>query len=192
MFLLEDDQVSTGDPFSDLMDFMNFSPEIADATGAVCMNNKQSGKVREEFYKDNSWLKNFDATTTSNPPSLGMNAHGQCSLISKKAWKEFGGYDERWHGFDQCLSYKIWLSGKYIIWWFPNDPLIHCGACAQCADFYGKLGNYQGSSDRCIEIFGKEPRALEEELAVGINEVVVPVWQPKLKKAYEEWKLNRI
>ena len=225
IFLLEDDQLAVGDPFSDIISFLdNCSPELADITGAVQLSHfqattdlKDAGmfppfefggryiiedgvrrpnpkNVINVFYNDplNTWFKGIKKLEDKNLPSLGMNAHGQGSLISKKAWVMCGGYDSRWHAFDQVLSYRIWMNTPYIIYSFPTDPFYHCGACAQCGDYYSHdVGASQGSEERCVEIFGMLPKDIETKILTPlINYRAVPYWQLKLLRDYEEWKLK--
>jgi hypothetical protein len=202
VFLLEDDQLSAGDPFKNIIRWLEFGEDIAEMTGAIYLTHYQAHpdlakvgilpsdelEAREAFYNKpfDTWFTGepiqLDARTTTMP-SLGITAHGQGSCIRRSVWQEVGGYDLRWHAFDQILSYKIWLLTDKIIYTFPTDPFYHLGAMSQPKKFYPNAP-YQGNRERCKEIFGAYPEEIESKIREKIVNKVAPIWQPKLENAY--------
>jgi len=204
VFLIEDDILGLGDPFHNIIGWIENAPdELITRTGAIQMSQFQAAtelrsngifpitesfrEVQEVFYDDpfDKWFRNPEKLHDHRIPTLGMNSHGQCSCINKKAYIEAGGYDSRWHAFDQVLSYRIWLNTSYLIYTVPTDPFYHCGGCAQAGDHFGIRAVEQGNRERCREIFGKYPEEIEKHLLGVINPQTLK-WHPILGETYNK------
>lgn len=205
VFLVSDDTLMTGDPFKNVIKWLENCPQdVAEITGGIAPStyqlttdlvkagyfpgDKLHSELQKIFYDDpfDTWFKDFQPIQFHSNivlPSVGGNVHGQAYCLNRKAWKEVGGYDQAWHGDDQDISYKIWLNTSRIIYSLPTDPILHCGAAAGAEAFHYKEAVSQGSSDRCIDLFGKDPVAMGRDIAKIIGERAV-VWQEKMVIAF--------
>ena len=109
-------------------------------------------------------------------PALYKNPFGAAMVLSRKVYKDLGGFTPKYWAEDDVYNHQVWLSETYVNACYPGRGYIHFGAQSW---HHGESVEFVGQFDYATGMSADESGALQVKS--------MQKWAPKLAHVFESF-----